>query len=345
MDSNKKFELITRNLQEVMDEKQLKEILEKRDLSLYWGTATTGRIHIGYLIPFAKLADYLEAGCEVKILLADLHALGDSQKTPWELLDARTKYYENVIKETLKALKVDVKKLKFVKGTDYQLTREFNLDVYRFASITTVNEGIKAGADVVKQSENPRLAPVLYPLLQALDEEYLKVDCQFGGNDQRKIFVLAHEYLPKLNYKRRIHLMNPMLPGLQGSKMSSSDPNSKIDLLDSAEQIKKKLNSAHCIEGVIEDNGVLLFAKFALFPYLERTKQSFDVERPEKFGGNLSIKTYNELEKVFVEKKLHPLDLKLTISKYLTQILEPVRKAFENKELKDQLELAYSNEK
>jgi len=345
MNADKKFELITRNLQEVMDEKQLKEILEKRDLSLYWGTAPTGRIHIGYLIPFAKLADYLEAGCEVKILLADLHAFLDSQKTPWELLDARVKYYENIIKETLKALKVDVSKLKFVKGTDYQLTREYCLDVYRLASITTVSEGIKAGAEVVKQSENPRLAPVLYPLLQALDEEYLKVDCQFGGNDQRKIFVLAHEFLPKLGYKKRIHLMNPMLPGLQGTKMSSSDVNSKIDLLDSEQQIKKKLNGAFCPEGVIEENGVMLFIKYALFPYLDRTKQSFDVERPEKFGGNVSFANYTELENVFVEKKIHPLDVKNTMAKYLTQILEPVRKSFEKEDLKKNLEKAYENEK
>ena len=242
-------------------------------------------------------------------------------------------------------MRVDITKLKFVKGSDYQLSKEFSLDVYDWQSITTVNEAIKSGAEVVKQSENPKLAPIIYPLLQALDEEYLKVDAQFGGNDQRKIFVLAHEYLPKLGYKRRIHLMNPMLPGLQGSKMSASDPNSKIDLLDAEQAIRKKFNSAHCVEGVVEDNGVLTFVKYVLFPYLERINKTFDVDRLEKFGGNLIVKTYDELEQLFVEKKLHPLDLKLTVSKYLAQILEPVRKAFENPEYSAILEKAYSNDK
>jgi len=46
--------------------------------------------------------------------------------------------------------------------------------------------------------------------LQALDEEYLKVDAQFGGVDQRKIFTLSEKYLPQLGYTKRIHLMNPM---------------------------------------------------------------------------------------------------------------------------------------
>jgi len=46
--------------------------------------------------------------------------------------------------------------------------------------------------------------------LQALDEEHLKVDAQFGGVDQRKIFTMSEKYLPQLGYAKRIHLMNPM---------------------------------------------------------------------------------------------------------------------------------------
>jgi tyrosyl-tRNA synthetase len=47
------------------------------------------------------------------------------------------------------------------------------------------------------------MSSLLYPILQALDEEYLGVDIQFGGVDQRKIFTFAREHLPKLGYKRR----------------------------------------------------------------------------------------------------------------------------------------------
>lgn len=50
----------------------------------------------------------------------------------------------------------------------------------------------------------------LFKGLQALDEEYLKVDAQFGGVDQRKIFTMSEKYLPQLGYAKRIHLMNPM---------------------------------------------------------------------------------------------------------------------------------------
>ena len=124
----------------------------------------------------------------------------------------------------------------------------------------------KAGAEVVKQTDNPQLSGLLYPGMQALDEEYLGVDAQFGGVDQRKIFTYAEKCLPRLGYKKRSHLMNFMVPGLTGDKMSASNPDSKIDLLDGPKDVSKKLKRAFCEEGNITDNGLLSFVKFVIFP-------------------------------------------------------------------------------
>ena len=112
---------------------------------------------------------------------------------------------------------------------------------------------------------------LLYPGLQALDEEYLKCDAQFGGVDQRKIFMFAEKYLPHLGYAKRAHLMNPMVPGLTGGKMSSSDPNSKLDILDSASAVKKKIAKSFCEEGETENNGVLQFAKHVIYPLIGKS--------------------------------------------------------------------------
>lgn len=88
--------------------------------------------------------------------------------------------------------------------------REYTLDVYRLSSLVTEHDAKKAGAEVVKQVANALLSGLLYPGLQALDEEYLKVDAQFGGVDQRKIFTFSEKYLPMLGYAKRVHFMNPM---------------------------------------------------------------------------------------------------------------------------------------
>jgi tyrosyl-tRNA synthetase len=70
------------------------------------------------------------------------------------------------------------------------------------------------------QVSHPLLSGLLYPGLQALDEEYLGVDAQFGGVDQRKIFTYAEKYLPSLGYAKRAHLMNPMVPGTNETRFT-----------------------------------------------------------------------------------------------------------------------------
>lgn len=68
---------------------------------------------------------------QVTILFADLHAYLDNMKAPWELLRHRCEYYQTVIKSMLKSIEVPLDKLKFVKGSDYQLSEKYTLDVYR----------------------------------------------------------------------------------------------------------------------------------------------------------------------------------------------------------------------
>lgn len=341
-----KFELITRNLQEFIGEDRIKDVLKERDLKIYWGTATTGKPHIGYFVPMSKIADFLMAGCEVTILFADLHAYLDNMKAPWELLKLRTEYYEAVIKGMLESIGVPLDKLNFVRGTDFQLSREYTLDVYKLSSIVTEHDAKKAGAEVVKQVDNPLLSGLLYPGLQALDEEYLKVDAQFGGVDQRKIFVMAEKYLPALGYKKRAHLMNPMVPGLGGSKMSASEVDSKIDLLETPESVKSKIKKAFCEEGKVEGNGVLAFVKFVLFPlYNLKGKEEFLINRPEKFGGPISFKTYEEVEAAFVSNQIYPPDLKIGVTDALNELLAPIREKFKDPKLIQLTEAAYPPEK
>lgn len=92
------------------------------------------------------------------------------------------------------------------------------LDVYKLSSCITENEAKRAGAEVVKQTSSPPISGLLYPILQVLDEQYLDVDAQFGGLDQRKLFITAKEWLPKLGYRERAHLMNFIIPDLYGGK-------------------------------------------------------------------------------------------------------------------------------
>ncbi|QPG76890.1 Tyrosine--tRNA ligase cytoplasmic [Brettanomyces nanus] len=316
-DPEKKYELITKDLQEVLNPQIIKEILneKKRPLNIYWGTAPTGKPHCGYFVPMIQLAYFLKAGCQVTILLADLHAFLDNMKAPLEVVQYRAKFYELLVKSLLTSIGVPIEKLKFVVGSSYQLTPEYTLDLFKLANIVSQNEAKRAGADVV------------------LDEHYLGVDAQFGGVDQRKIFVLAEETIESLGYKKRAHLMNPMVPGLgQGGKMSSSDANSKVDVLEKPKQVRKKINSAFCAPGNVEENGLLSFVRYVLAPIHELKHEGefkFFIDRPEKYGGPITFHSFEDLKTAFKEEKLSPVDLKSGVSDGINQMLEPIIKDFE----------------
>jgi len=338
MTPKERFELITRNLQEVIGEEELKNKLKsKKEFSVYWGAMPTGSISIAYFFPMLKIADLLKAGCGVKILIADLHAALDG--VPWEDIEKRYQYYKEAVTTILKTIGVSIDKLEFVKGSELQLNKEYFHDVLKLSTFSSIKECKKAASEVVKLGDNPKLSGVIYPLMQALDEEYLKVDAQLGGNDQRKIMVYSREYLPKIGYKSRIELLNPLIRGLVGEKMSSSIKASKIDLMDGPETVIKKMNKADCVTGD-PNNGVMALLKYFIFIIKKDKKEKFVIERLKKFGGNLEYSSYEEIEKDFIEKKLHPLDLKNGVAAEVNKLLEKFRA---NKNLRKIHKLAYPN--
>jgi len=325
MDVEKRFQLIKRNTQEIVTEDELKELLSKKKTpAVYIGTAVTGKPHIGYYVWVLKLADFLKAGFKVKLLVADLHGALDN--TPWELLDKRYEYYNAVIPLMFESIGADIKNFEMVKGSAFQKSADYFYDVLRVSTFATIHDAKKASSEVVKQSENPKIASLIYPIMQALDEEYLGVDIQYGGVDQRKILMFAREYLPKIGYAPRVEVMTPLIHGLIGEKIRESKEESKIDLLDTAERVREKLKKAFCPEGEVDGNGILAFAKHVIFTLKEDHGKEFIIERPEKFGGSLKYKDYSALERDFIAKKVHPLDLKKAVGEEIIKLLEPMQK-------------------
>lgn len=324
MNEKEKYGLITRNLQEVINPGELKKLLNsKKNPVIYWGTMPTGSPHFGYFLPLLKVGDFLKAGLEVKILISDLHAALDG--IPWEILEKRQKYYEVLFPKILEALNIPTKKLKFIRGSKFQLSKEYFHDLLKLSMHASARDAKRAASEVVKLSENPKLGNFLYPIMQALDEVYLNADIQFGGTDQRKIFVFAREFLPKIGQKPRVELMNKMMPGLSSEKMSSSIPSSKIDILDDKKTVKNKIKKANFPPGSTE-SGLMKWLKYIIFPILKDKKQNLKIERPEKFGGSIEIKNYVALEALIKSEKLHPQDIKNAVAKEINEILKKIQK-------------------
>ncbi|RDL30670.1 Tyrosine--tRNA ligase [Venustampulla echinocandica] len=332
MELKERLALINENLVEVLNPELIEQPLaEGRNPKIYWGTATTGKPHCAYLVPAIKIAQFLAAGCDVVVLLADIHGFLDNLKAPMELVEHRVEYYRLTISALLSAVGVSthLKNLTMVQGSSYQKTAEYVMDVYKLSSCISEHEAKKAGAEIVKQSDSAPLSSLLYPVLQVLDEQYLDVDAQFGGLDQRKLFIAAKEWLPKLGYRQRAHLMNGMVPGVNGGKMSASDPDSKIDLLDPPEVVNRKIKKATAAPRIIEDNGVIALVEFVLLPAADLSgSREFRVDRDRDGLEPLIYTSVDKLHEDYKNDILTPQILKSAVSAALNKLLAPIQEAY-----------------
>lgn len=328
MNAEQRFQLISRNTEEIITEDELREVCAKKQPSAYIGYAPTGMLHVGHLVPLLKTADFLNAGFKIKFLIADLHAYLDDQKTTWEKLDARSEYYQEAVIAAMEALGANPKNLEFVRGSELELNGEYFKHILKMSGNTTFSRVRRAASEVVRFGNEPKLGGFIYPLMQNEDFRALQVDVCYSGVDQRGIYMLGRELMPE---NKPICVFTPLLPALHGGrmggKMSASEEKGKIGLHENEETIIKKMNQAWCEAGVVEGNGVLALAKHLLFV----VGDELAIERPDKFGGNLIFESYKELEDAFVSKTLHPKDLKNSVGKAIAKLLEPCRKRLQKK--------------
>jgi len=347
MDIEKKMQLIKEVGEEIITEEELKELLKKKTHPIaYDGFEPSGRMHIAQGIVRANsINKMIKAGCKFKILVADWFAFlnnkygGDIKK-----IRIAGEYFI----ELWKAIGLDEKNVEFIWTSDIIKDTKYWELVMKISAINTVTRIIRC-SQIMGRSESDVLAAsqIFYPCMQAADVFYLGIDITQLGMDQRKVNVLAREIAPKLGYTKPVIVSHRMLSGLGeppkdltgaeraiAMKMSKSKPETAIFMDDTEEDVKRKIQKAYCPEKIVDGNPVLEYAKYIIFEKISSLK----IERPTKFGGNLTIKSYSELENTYKKGDLHPLDLKKAVSSELNKLLEPVRRHFSKGKPKKLLE-------
>ncbi|WP_207588744.1 tyrosine--tRNA ligase [Halomontanus rarus] len=315
------YELITRNADEVVTDEEVRELATDPDgKRVYVGYEPSGVLHIGHLLTANKLIDLQNAGMEVVVLLADVHAYLNGKGSFEEIRETAEQ-----MKAQFLAYGLDDESTEFVYGSEYQLDEEYALDLHTLELETSLNRAQRAMAEL-QGGETAKVSHVVYPLMQALDIEYLDLDLAVGGMDQRKVHMLAREELPTLGYDVRPCLHTPIVADLtSGEGKMSSSAGVTISMEDSTEELEEKVNSAFCPptrdpEGDLE-NPVLELFEYHVFPRFEEVV----VERPEKYGGDLTYDDYDDLAADLESGDLHPADAKGTLSSYLDELIAPGR--------------------
>jgi tyrosyl-tRNA synthetase len=306
------FQLATRNTVEVVTEDDLRRTLAKGQPRCYAGYEPSGEIHLGHLVTVNKLMDLQAAGFHVVVLLADLHAFLNRKGTLGEVEELSR--YNRACFEALGLSGVE-----YITGSALQLNPEYEILVLRLAQQITLSRAQRSMDEVGRQMEHPTVSQMIYPIMQMVDIARLQVDVAVGGIDQRKIHMLAREYLPPAGFPAPVCIHTPILLGLNGEKMSSSKGN-YISVVEKEEEIRRKLQKAFCPPGEGE-NPVLQILQHHVFPRV----LAVTVKRMAKFGGDRSFGTYEELAAAYGKGEVHPMDLKATCAEGLVEILRPVR--------------------
>jgi len=310
------YSLVTRNTVEVVTEDELKNLLAKPQKKVYAGYEPSGEIHLGHLVTINKLMDMKDAGFEVIVLLADLHAFLNRKGTMEqvrELADYNRRCFEGL----------GLTGVRYVLGSNLQLNPDYELNVLTLSQAITLNRAKRSMDEVGRQMEAPTVSQMIYPIMQMVDIASLGVDAAVGGIDQRKIHMLAREYLVTAGYPAPVCVHTPILNGLDGKKMSSSSGN-YISVADTVDDIERKCQKAFC-PPECEENPVLQILQYHIFPRVPEVV----VRRPDKFGGDRTFTRYAELEEAYRKGEIHPLDLKKTVARYLSDVLACVREYIE----------------
>ncbi|MHA2298573.1 MAG: tyrosine--tRNA ligase [Candidatus Hodarchaeales archaeon] len=371
MDTEEKFRLIVRNTEEVLTEEDLRTRLETGvRLKHYIGFEISGKVHLGTgFVCMSKVKDLLDAGADCTIFLADWHTwINDKLGGDREVIRRMaTGYFQQGLVAGLKCLGADPDKVKFVLGTDlYHQVADYwetFVDITKNTTLGRVQRSITIMGR--KEGESVDLAKLLYAPMQVADIFSMEINLPHAGLDQRKAHVIARDVAHKMKFNplldqsgnkiKPVAIHGHLILGLQkppiwpvpkdqlqevwsSMKMSKSIPKSAVFIHDEPETIQKNLNSAFCPQGEVEFNPVLDWAKYLIFG---TNQKSLLIERKQKFGGDIEFFSYSELEQAFINKELHPLDMKRSIANKLIGMLEPARRHFNQpsiKKMKEELE-------
>ena len=320
------YERVTRNAAEVVTEEEVRALAESPEgKRAYVGYEPSGVLHIGHMLTATKLMDLQEAGFEVTVLLADVHAYLNDKGTFEEIRETAERMKAQVL-----AYGLDEEQTEFVLGSEFQFDREYVLDLHALELETSMARAERAMSEI-KSGDTVRVSQAVYPLMQALDIVYLDVDLAIGGMEQRKVHMLARDTLPAIDEASPTCLHTPLIADLSTGvgKMSSSS-GVTISMEDSTENITEKVNAAYCPptrdpdptdDGEERENPVLQVFEYHVFPRFERVV----VERPDQYGGDLTYDDYESLAADLESGELHPADAKGALATYLDELVAPGR--------------------
>ena len=343
-------------VEEILQPQELQHLIDTNtQINHYIGFEISGTPHLGSgIITMGVIKALHEINANTTIFLADWHSwinkkLGGDLKF---IQKVALGYFKEMMIASAKVLGVDDTKINFVLGDKLYKQNPDHWANFMEANMHTTLARVKRSIGVAgrKEGEAVTFAQLTYPTLQVADIFTLQAHIAHAGMDQRKAHVIARQVaehmtimpLKDANGKvvKPIAIHHKLVPSLSApskwpitpeeakqliksgdAKMSKSKPEGAIFIPDSPDDIKRKVLKAFCPEGDLTYNPVAEWVKTFVFD----VGNELFIKRPEKWGGNLTIKSWQEFKEIFEAKALHPQDLKQAFAEYLIEFMKPAR--------------------
>ena len=244
--------LLDHNVENIYPSKESLELKLKNDsrLKIYIGIdPSSPNIHLGNAVALWKLREFQNLGHKIILLIGDFTGtIGDPSgrdvtRKPLsfsEILTNSKKYKE----QASKILSFDGKNPAEIRYNSKWLGKLELWDFMKIVSSFTIGQLIERDLFQRRMNEEKPifLNEFLYPILQGYDSVAMEVDMEVGGTDQTFNMLIGRDLLKRFKGKEKFVLTVPLLPGLDGRKMSKSFKNT-VEITDDPNNMVVKLMS------------------------------------------------------------------------------------------------------
>lgn len=312
--------IFDRTVAEVIVREELEEKLRSgRKLRLKLGLdPSKPNLHIGHAIALRKLRQFQELGHQVVLIVGDWTAqIGDPSGRDETRVMLSAEEVQRNAETYMQQFFIVVDRSRTEVRWQSEWFGKFTLaDVFNLACRFTLGQ-MMAHETFRQRWEQGRaltLMELMYPLLQAYDSVAIQADVEFGGTDQKFNILTGRELQASLGLPTQDVFLVPLLPGIDGRKMSKSFGNT-IDLTDPPGQMYGKamsisddmLDAYLTLVSEIPDNELaeirLALANGTVNPRDVKMRLAYDIVR-QFHGPEAARKAEEEFIRVFQRREL-----------------------------------------
>jgi len=241
-------EIFMRGVNEIIDEKSLKERMAKGKLRIKYGVyPTKPDIHLGHAVVLWKLKKLQDMGHIIIFLIGDYTTkIGD----PSGRNSTRPVLSDEEIKTNAKTYLDQVGNILDITKTEIRYNSEwFNKmnfsEILQLAGKFTVAQIIERDdfAKRLKEGSDISLHEILYPLMQAQDSVELKADVEIGGSDQKFNILAGRDLQKKVGQTPQEVIFVDLLVGTDGNIKMSKSVGNYISITDLPNEMFGKIMS------------------------------------------------------------------------------------------------------